>query len=403
MSPPILPTLSSSRPSSPQDGSIPSTGDQDRNDLAIKIEQQRAKIRALELAAQERRQTDQLRLQEQTQRTEFNRQQSRHQGLVMAVCAEDRLVLSYQQEEQRRKDWQAQEETGLQVLLRHKASVAQDAEDMLQQRWALFNQQEEQRRKDKLAQDQSAMQALFRYKAAIKAKEAKEHKLARIREKQQRAEERRLVMIKEKETRDQACYKAAAKAREQKQLLARQREDQRRREREAWDQACLQALERYESATKVRNAQEAGERKLAKLREAEERKLAKLREAEQKKTLRDQEKELRRIEKQKRDDAKRAASLRYESAVRSKKEEDNVLRERVEKQRNARSLGVVQRQAVRSLQEEVRRSVREKRDEAGVQAIQRHKAALQAQKVQQKSLTEGGVVAFDGVLPSFLE
>jgi hypothetical protein len=203
---------------------------------------------------------------------------------------------------------------------------------------------------------------------------------------------------REREARDQAClreferYEAATKAKEQKQLLARQKEDQRRRDREARDQACLQALQRYEAAAKVRKAQEA-----------EERKLAKLREKEQKKALRDQEKELRRVEKQKRDEAKKEAGLRYESAVRARKGEEDLLREQVERQRNVRSLGVVQRQAIRTLQEEARRRDREKRDEAGRQAIQRHNAALQAQRAQQTPLAEGRIVAFDGVLPSFLE
>lgn len=42
------------------------------------------------------------------------------------------------------------------------------------------------------------------------------------------------------------------------------------------------------------------------------------------------------------------------------------------------------------------------RDDAGIQAFQRHEAALQAQKTQQRSLTEGHIAAFDGILPSFL-
>jgi hypothetical protein len=46
---------------------------------------------------------------------------------------------------------------------------------------------------------------------------------------------------------------------------------------------------------------------------------------------------------------------------------------------------------------------RENRDKAGRRAIQRHKAALQAQKAQQKSLTEERIVTFDGILPSFLQ
>ncbi|KFZ18957.1 hypothetical protein V502_03896, partial [Pseudogymnoascus sp. VKM F-4520 (FW-2644)] len=41
--------------------------------------------------------------------------------------------------------------------------------------------------------------------------------------------------------------------------------------------------------------------------------------------------------------------------------------------------------------------------DAGSQALQRHEAALQVQKAQQRSLTEGCITAFDGVLPSFLD
>jgi hypothetical protein len=43
------------------------------------------------------------------------------------------------------------------------------------------------------------------------------------------------------------------------------------------------------------------------------------------------------------------------------------------------------------------------RDEAGIKALDRHEAALRAQKAQQRSLTEGRITAFDGVLPSFLD
>jgi hypothetical protein len=150
---------------------------------------------------------------------------------------------------------------------------------------------------------------------------------------------------------------------------------------EARDQACSEALARHEAAAKVQKA-----------REAEERKLAKLREAERKKALRDKEKELRRMEKRIR-----------ESAVQAKKVEDGLLRELVERQRNERSLGVIQRQVLQSVQEEGRRRDQEKRDEAGRQAIQRHKAVLQAQKAEQRLLTERRIVAFDGVLPSFLQ
>ena len=119
--------------------------------------------------------------------------------------------------------------------------------------------------------------------------------------------------------------------------------------------------------------------------------------------LREQRTELSRDGRRKRADAQIEAGLRHESAVHAREKEAEVLRGRVEKQRSERSLEVAQRQAVRSLQEEVHRQGRGRRDEAGRQAIQRHKAALEAQKAQQKSLTDGRIVAFDGVLPSFLD
>ena len=53
ISPPILPH-SGSRPSYPQDELIPGPRGHDQDGLATRIEQQRAKIRALELAAKGR-------------------------------------------------------------------------------------------------------------------------------------------------------------------------------------------------------------------------------------------------------------------------------------------------------------------------------------------------------------
>jgi hypothetical protein len=326
-------------------------------------------------------------------------------------------------EEEQRRVTVAQQEAGraqaeerklakLKAREQKQALRAQQKEQRLierEQKQALRAQQDEQRRKDRMARDASAMQALLRYEAAAKSKkarEAEERRLAKAKEREQLAEERRLGKIKEREQKellarqqedqrrrgreaqDQAClqaferYKAAAKSREQKQLLARQKEDQRRREREARDRACLEALARHEAAAKVKKAQEAEEHKLAKHREAERRK-----------ALRDQEKELRQIEKRERG-----------SAARAKKVEDELLRERVERQRDERSLGVIQRRVSQSVQEEGRRRNREQRDEAGARALQRHKAnAVQAQKGRQEALRDGRVVAFDGILPSFLE
>lgn len=43
------------------------------------------------------------------------------------------------------------------------------------------------------------------------------------------------------------------------------------------------------------------------------------------------------------------------------------------------------------------------RDDAGIQALERHEAALRAQKAQQRSLREGRITAFNSVLLSFLD
>ncbi|KAH6714426.1 hypothetical protein BKA61DRAFT_673734 [Leptodontidium sp. MPI-SDFR-AT-0119] len=125
--------------------------------------------------------------------------------------------------------------------------------------------------------------------------------------------------------------------------------------REARDQACLEALARYDAAARIRKAQEA-----------EDRRMAKLKEAEHKRVLRNQEKELRQAEKLA---EKQAKKQKRESTIQAKKAESALLRERVERQRSERSLGVAHRQAVQDLEEGVRRRDRETRDKAGRQAL----------------------------------
>jgi hypothetical protein len=70
--------------------------------LVTRIEEQRTKIRALQVAAEERRRTDQLRIQEQSQKVESRRQELRQQRLPIAISIEDRRILFYEQEELRR-------------------------------------------------------------------------------------------------------------------------------------------------------------------------------------------------------------------------------------------------------------------------------------------------------------
>jgi hypothetical protein len=354
------PTPSIPRPSVLPDESLLRTEGQGRPGLATSVEQQRTRIRALELAVAECRRAE-----------------------------ENGLAHSRQQEEQRRGDRLVREEAATQTLLPHKAI---DAEVRVRQKRSIFHQQEEQHHRDRQAPGESAMQASLRHEAAARVRRAEEHRLAEgsklaiLRKEDELAEERRLLRIKERgqkellclpdqrrrgrPARDQASLyvfeqnEAVKVERERKQLLGRQEDERRRQEREARDQACLEALARHEAAARIRKAEEA-----------EDRRIAKLKEAEHKRVLRDQEKELRRTEKLA---EKQAEKQKRDSAIQAKKAEGALLRERVERQRSERSLGVAQKQAVRDLEEGVRRRDRERRDEAGRQALQRHKAALQA-------------------------
>ncbi|KAL5350975.1 hypothetical protein ACLOAV_004548 [Pseudogymnoascus australis] len=462
---------------------------QGKDELSVRIEQQRAKIRALELAAEERRRANQPRIQERAREAES----IRRQRLRVAVSTEDGLILNRRREEHRREDRLDQEETNLQSLLDHKASVADDTEDVFREGPALAGLQEEQLREDKLERDGLAMQALFHQKAV-------ERRLARIREKEQGKEERRLVKIREKEARDLVKTRQREArdraSREQGQLLARQQDDQRRREREARDQSCLRALERHEAAVKAEGARKAEERRLAKLREAEqkqalryqkdqqrrmeqqrrdeedaqellrrraitearkarvaedhrlfeEHRLTREAERERKQLLRDQKDQQHRLERQARDEACMQALIRHEATTKAKKAQEAeerrlgrlIERERLPKEQGQAShdrrhrlhfenglgqdellsnpessakrgrprltkVAVDERDGKRAIQDEQRREDKKRRDEAGRRAIQRHKTALDAQKAQRKSLTDGCIVAFDGVLSSFLD
>jgi hypothetical protein len=261
------------------------------------------------------------------------------------------------------------------------------------------------RAKNRAAQDDSALQALSSHQATEGAQSAEEvqlaktRKLAKIKRDYELAEERRrLSHIEEKRQRDLLSFEgrvqrgrerdalhqealfafhqsgAAQWEREQLQLIARQR----RQERADRIRADREALARHKAAAKDSKAQEVEARKLARSEELERRR-----------ALRAQDLELRRAEKKER-----------ELATQARKARENLLRGEVQRQRNQRSLGTVQRQAERDLQEGVHRRDREERDEAGRKAIQRHRSALQA---QQRLLTAGRIIAFDGALPSFLD
>jgi hypothetical protein len=249
----------------------------DRERLAAEIDRQRDKIRAFELAAQERRKGEQLRVQERLSRTASEREEERRQ-----------LV--------RLKELQKEE------------------------RQAFFYQQEEQRRRDRQARDESAMRAHLRHKAAEEARKAN-------------------------------------------------------------DEAVRQG----------------------RLAETEQRRLTKLTEKEQRRVLELQQDEQRRKDRQVRDESAMRAHLRHKAAVEAQKAEEKLVREEAEGQRLRRAIAVDERQALRSLQEDHRRNDREQRDDAGMQAHLRHKAIAQARRIQQKSLAEQRIVAYDGPIPSFLD
>jgi hypothetical protein len=353
MSPPTLLTTYGSLLIKMQGSLVPGAQEQGKDELSARIEEQRAKIRALEVAAEERKRADQLRIQEGVREAES----IKRQRLRVAVSTGDRFILDRRQEERRREDRLGQEETSLQSLLGHKTSVAGDIEDAFQERPALSNLQGERLREDKLEPDE----ALFHQMA-------EERGLVRITEKERRKEELRLVKIREKEARDLVKIREKEArdraSRERGQLLARQQDNQRRRERAARDQACLRALERHEAAVKAERARKAEERKLA---------------TEQKPALLDQRDQQRRMEKQRRDeeDARQRA---IREARRAQEAENYRLRE---EQRVAAQRAREQKQLLRDQQDKQRRLDLQARDEAGMQALSRYEAAARARKAQE--------------------
>ena len=76
------------------------------------------------------------------------------------------------------------EQAGTHALLAHKANVANDARDQLQQRGAAFDQQDEQHCQDRLPRDESAMQT----------QGVEKDMLTKITETRRLAEERKLIL-----------------------------------------------------------------------------------------------------------------------------------------------------------------------------------------------------------------
>lgn len=106
-----------------------------------------------------------------------------------------------------------------------------------EQQLALRDQQARQRRIEKERRDEADAQ----YRAAIETKKSRD------------AEGNRLLILRENELAEQQRV-ARLNLLEQRQLLARQRDDERRKAREAQDRACLQAHERHEAAAKAKKA-----------------------------------------------------------------------------------------------------------------------------------------------------
>jgi hypothetical protein len=102
------------------------------------------------------------------------------------------------------------------------------------------------------------------------------------------------------------------------------------------------------------------------------------------------------------------AHLRHRAAAEAQKQQDRQLREAaLSKEARDRAvqkaLRVDERRALQRLQDDCRQQDRDNRDHAGLQAHLRHEALDQAQRVQQKSQAQAQTLAFDGVLPSFLD
>lgn len=72
---------------------------QDHDTLAMRLEQQREKIGALELAAEERMRSDELNIQVQARRAQSRKQDLRRQRLARSITIKDRRLLSHRQDE----------------------------------------------------------------------------------------------------------------------------------------------------------------------------------------------------------------------------------------------------------------------------------------------------------------
>jgi hypothetical protein len=293
------------------------------------------------------------------------------------------LALQHEAEERRRRETRQAEDRRRELESRRVAKVREREQRQLlsrqqkedrraakvrerEQRQLLFRQQEGQRGRDTQAWDESVIQAHLQHKAADLARKAEDELL----------HQRRLAAEEDR-----------------KRALFHQQEEQRRRDRQARDESALQAHLRHKAAELARKAQHRA---------------AKLRDAERRRELRRQQDEQRRVDRQRRDESAMQAHLRHKAAAEAQKQQDRQLRE-VASHEEARTrtiqraIRVDERRALQRLQDDHRRQDRYHRDRAGMQAHLRHEALAQAQRVQQKSQTQVQTLAFDGVLPSFLD
>ena len=281
------------------------------------------------------------------------------------------VALEREAEERRRREARQTDDRRREVDARRLAKVRQR-----EQRQQLLRQQEEQRRRDRDGRDESVMQAHLQHKAADLARRAENELLY----------QRRLSTEEDR-----------------RRALFHQQEEQRRRDRQARDESGMRAHLRHEATELERKARQAEAR-----RQPESYKSAKLRDTERKRVFRQQQDEERRLGRQARDESSMQAHLRHEAVAEAQKLQGALLREvafRNEARDRAvqKALRVDERRAVQRLQDDRRQQDRDNRDRAGLQAHLRHDALVQAQWAQQRSQAQVPTLAFDGVLPSFLD
>ncbi|KAF4632380.1 hypothetical protein G7Y89_g5748 [Cudoniella acicularis] len=181
---------------------------------------------------------------------------------------------------------------------------------------------------------------------------------------------RKTHKVQEAEARRQAKLKEVEGRRE----LAYQKDEQRRRDRQARDESAMRAHLRYEAAEQARKTQDTLMLQ-RRLDEAEDRRLAKLREVERRWALQDQQDEQRRRDRQARDKSAMRAHLRHKTAADAQKAKDEAMHQ-------ARD--------------------RQARGELEMRAHLHHEADTYGRRIQQKSLTQERIVAYDSPIPSFL-